>query len=66
MPQVENLTNTLTTPINSDNIHTRQLRLISNQSFDAAISLSDSSSSLESPNNSNTDESSDEINQSEN
>ena len=66
VPQVENLTDTLTTPINSDDIHTRQLRLISNQPFDATMSLSDSSSSLESPNNSNTDESSDEINQSEN
>lgn len=61
--QVENFTNTSTIPINLD---LRPLRLITNQNFDAALSLSDSSSSLESPNNSNTDESVDEINQSEN
>jgi hypothetical protein len=63
LPQVEYLTNTLTTSINSD---IRPLRLISDQHFDAALSLSDSSISLESPNNSNTDESVEEINQSEN
>jgi hypothetical protein len=63
LPQLEHLTNTLTTSINSE---AHPLRLISDQHFDATLSFSDSSSSLESPNNSNTDESVDEINQSEN
>ena len=57
VPEINYLTDLFTTPISTTNINMRELRVINNQHFDEEMSLSSGTDSIESPNNSTSDES---------